>query len=186
MVSENEKVIETSPVIPTTEPIALKEFNGSFRENKTAFGKIHEFLIKHKIIDGSSDSLLQDILDGTKTDDVAIDLIVKRIGNSNISDIVEKLVYLALSGFFRWEIVTRIKAYLRKHLKACNEANIKQDYAFMKTLVVDGATISDVNLRIALTSRINALKEVLSLHGEHFLKRSIFVSPGFLINMSNR
>jgi len=170
----------------STKPKLLKTTKGSFFETRTAFGRIHQFLIKKKIIDGSADSLFEDILDGTISDDAAIDLIVKKIGPAPLSDIVEKLVYIALSGFFKLEIYLRLKRSLVLHLKDCNDALAKQDYAFMRTIVMNSDNINEKVLVIALNSRITALKQVLAMHGDRFYKRSIFVSPGFKLDMSNR
>lgn len=157
----------------------MKYAKGDFREAKTAFGRLHQFLVTHSILDGSSDSLVEDITDGS-TPELIIDQVVARIGNESISVIAEKLAYLALGGIFKVEISIRLRRYLYKHLEEAKKAKAAKDFEFMNSIAMENGLPEEELIKV-LNSRIQALRDVLALRGNHFLKRAKYVAPGFKV-----
>lgn len=163
----------------------LKPFG--FSESKTAFATVHKYLISKGIVDASSDSLVEDLLDGTKTDEVIVNTIIDKLSGLKTShSLNEKLVYIALGGFYKLEIMMRIRRGLAKHKKDCQKALAENDFEFAKTLIKgDTSAITEEECIKALNSRIKAISKVGNLHGEHFLKRVYHVSDGWKINLQD-
>lgn len=141
---------------------------------------MHNALVAKGIIDGSSNSLVADFLDGTKTDDQLVSLVVGVIRPKNLADEAEKLAYLAIGGFAKFASVRRLKRALYKYKKELYSDFVAKNITALKHVVKDSNATEDVILK-SVKSRLHAIDEVLNLRGDHFLKRARFVAKGYQI-----
>jgi len=157
-----------------------------FMESKTLFGQVHSYLINKGILDGSSHSLVEDLLDGTKTDEVLVNELVNKLSGLSPHSLIQKLVYIALGGFYKLEISKRCKKILKRHLSDVTDALNSRNVAYGATLISKkkSDTIYEDDAIKALNMRADALLEVLALNGDHFLKRAQHVAPSFKIRLS--
>lgn len=158
-----------------------------FLESSTKFGKVHKYLIEKGIVDGSSNSLVEDLLDEKLAGVEAVETILKKLsGIKTEHSLTEKLVYIALGGFFKLEISMRIRKALeiqeKKLRKAINDEEFDIGYSLIKGSENE-IQVSD--LKKAIEMRLRAIRTVAKLHGAHFFKRAYHVSDGWKIPLED-
>lgn len=158
--------------------------------DKKIFPKIHEYLVKKGIIDGSNDNLVKDILDEPNLAKNFAYVTKVLSSRKSVAEKIRSLVYLAIAGFAKSKINQEVRIILRDHLKECNEAMRTSDFTivqgFVKSKKVKIADLDERTLKQILASRIYALQTVLRLRGDHFLKRSYYVAPDFKIDYDSK
>jgi hypothetical protein len=182
MEKQTEKTSAKSTKEITTKVVNSKAITTDFSKSKERYSGLHKFLISKGILDGSSDDLILDIVDGVKPGQ-AVDEIMNRMGKLNYAEIIEKLAYLAIGGVLKIAINLRIRHIIKDHRSEVRKAIDSKDLTVLKSLVFEPQLFAEEQLVKVARSRLKAINEVLALRGDHFLKRAKFVSPGFRVKV---